>query len=152
MTQIEILKKFYIFNFPAVRYGRVPKRSRELGGNDETTTTTATSATTTNVRVSTPSTPNTPTTPQMCSVATPPEFNGIVSDPESGGSPDLSVYDIILCVSQAHRAHCTYTDELIRGLNTRPIPLTLSGGNDECEVSDISTTIKIIDISLCENF
>lgn len=126
------LQNSYLLSLPAVRYGRVPKRSRELGGNDETTTT----STTTNVRVSTPSTPNTPTTPQMCSVATPPEFNGIVSDPESGGSPDLSVYDIILCVSQAHRAHCTYTDELIRGLNRRPIPLTLSGGNDECEVSD----------------
>lgn len=43
----------------AVRYGRVPKRSRDLGVNDENPT---------NVRATpTPSTPITPTTPQLCS-------------------------------------------------------------------------------------
>lgn len=34
---------------------------------------------------------------------------------------ELSVYDLILCISQAHRTHCTYTESLLKGLNHRPL-------------------------------
>ncbi|KAG4072857.1 hypothetical protein HA402_002600 [Bradysia odoriphaga] len=103
--------------FETVRYGRVPKRSRELCGNDDNTS----------VRVTTPTTPLTPTTPQMCSVATPPDISPLAPDPELPGSTELSVYDVILCVSQAHRLHCTYIDELTRAIQRRPIniPMTI---------------------------
>lgn len=116
--------------FPAVRYGRVPKRSREL--NDENPM---------NVRVSThnnnaptPSTPITPTTPQLCSVASPPD---IPSDPiELPTTTDLStVYDVICRVSQAHRAHSTYTEEIISTILRKPIQLPNDSMLDEdCEV------------------
>lgn len=115
-----------MLQFIAVRYGRVPKRSRELCGNDDNTS----------IRVTTPTTPLTPTTPQMCSVATPPDISPLAPDHELPGSTELSVYDVILCVSQAHRSHCTYIDELTRGIQRRPIniPMTIIN-NVECEVS-----------------
>lgn len=116
----------------AVRYGRVPKRTRELSGSEETT----------NVHVttpgSTPSTPATPTTPQMCSIASPTDITPLAPDPSDlPGSTELTVYDVILCVSQAHRAHCTYTDDLIGRLLRKPIALTNDHikQEDECEVS-----------------
>ncbi|XP_037040398.1 ecdysone-induced protein 78C isoform X2 [Bradysia coprophila] len=114
----------------SVRYGRVPKRSRELCGNDDNTS----------VRVTTPTTPLTPTTPQMCSVATPPDISPLAPDPELPGSTELSVYDVILCVSQAHRLHCTYIDELTRGIQRRPIniPMTIMN-NVDCEVTTSQT-------------
>ena len=114
----------------AVRYGRVPKRSREISGNEDP-----------NVRVQTPSTPSTPitpTTPQMCSVASPPDIAPLAPDPsELPGSTELTVYDVILCVSQAHRTHCTYTDELTRGLLRKPVTLPTDPVKveDDCEVS-----------------
>lgn len=90
----------------------------------------------TNIRVSTPTTPLTPTTPQMCSsVATPPDISPLAPDPaDLPGTTELSVYDVILCVSQAHRSHCTYTDELTRSLSRRPIQLPTSVIKVECEV------------------
>ncbi|CAD7083237.1 unnamed protein product [Hermetia illucens] len=121
-------------NEKSVRYGRVPKRSRELNGTDDSS-----------IRVSTPGTPNTPTTPQMCSVASPPELGctaSIATDAEIPGSTELSVYDVILCVSQAHRSHCTYTEEQTRELVRRPIILPQNSVKDECEIASLSETIE----------
>lgn len=116
-----------------MRYGRVPKRSRELSGSEENPT---------SIRVSTPSstpsTPITPTTPQMCSIASPTDVAALAaSDPsDQPGSTDLTVYDVILCVSQAHRTHCTYTEEIAANLLRKPITLPNDPVLDEeCEVS-----------------
>ncbi|KAL7046473.1 hypothetical protein ACKWTF_002587 [Chironomus riparius] len=39
----------------------------------------------------------------------------------SDENQELSVYDVILCVSQAHRTHCSYTECAVKGLNHRPL-------------------------------
>lgn len=108
----------------AVRYGRVPKRSRELNSTPSSTDDP-------NIRVSTPGTPNTPQTPQMCSVASPAEMGcnaQLSTDAEvPGTAADLTVYDVIFCVSQAHRMHCTYTEEQTRELMRIPITMPQNG-------------------------
>lgn len=85
--------------FPAVRYGRVPKRSRERGcssgaGDD-----------------------GGPVSPSQ------PEARDLESQ-------QLAMYDIILTISQAHHAHCSYTEEKTRSLARRPFvsPSRKSGG------------------------
>lgn len=121
-----IIHHFSQLFISAVRYGRVPKRSREIGSSDDM-----------QIRVNTPSTP---TAPQICSVSSTPEITTVVVQPEPAidsptsnlvVSPELNVYDVILCISQAHRTHCSYTDEQVRGLNRRPIPLPSSSGIKE---------------------
>lgn len=80
----------------------------------------------------------------MCSVASPPELGctaSIATDAEIPGSTELSVYDVILCVSQAHRSHCTYTEEQTRELVRRPIILPQNSVKDECEVRIMTMTI-----------
>jgi nuclear receptor subfamily 1 group D protein 3 len=126
----------------SVRYGRVPKRSRDLTGNDEPLLNNNI------IRVNTPTTPSTPTTPQMCSIATTPESNSGVnnSDPDqSTGSNEFKVYDIILIIQQAHRTHCTYTEENIRNFKRKPLPFPVAsdGNNDETEVGCIVLIIFI---------
>ncbi|XP_041449188.1 ecdysone-induced protein 78C isoform X2 [Drosophila obscura] len=210
----------------SVRYGRVPKRSRELNGTGSTaggSGATSTSAcpllagaplnvddSTANnlhtnqlqqqqqiqqlqqqqqpppphvnsVRVKTPSTPQ---TPQMCSIASSPSElggcnsatnnnnnnngsnasggsgvgvvvvgghghqqmvgvgngMGVGSHSEVGGhqvtmchdgmagtANELTVYDVIVCVSQAHRLNCSYTEELTRELMRRPVTVPQNG-------------------------
>ncbi|XP_067643061.1 ecdysone-induced protein 78C isoform X2 [Eurosta solidaginis] len=176
----------------SVRYGRVPKRSRELNG-----TPSSTDDPNVIVRVNTP---NTPQTPQMCSVASSPSELGCTSQnsvantsntPGSGGvgmgvgvnmsvsvgsggtggmmgqcgnvsvsgmnvvgngningnvgmtnvdnngcgvvvdmqgpAGELTVYDVIMCVSQAHRMHCSYTEEQTRELMRRPMAVPQNG-------------------------
>ncbi|XP_036336232.1 ecdysone-induced protein 78C [Rhagoletis pomonella] len=172
----------------SVRYGRVPKRSRELNG-----TPSSTDDPNVIVRVSTP---NTPQTPQMCSVASSPSELGCTGQssvantantPGPGGvggmgvgvnmsvsvgaggagsmmgqcgnvnvnvsgmnvvggggitnadnsgcgvvdmqgtTAELSVYDVIMCVSQAHRMHCSYTEEQTRELMRRPVAVPQNG-------------------------
>lgn len=118
-------------SFTAVRYGRVPKRSRELSGSEDNPPSMRVST-----PCSTPSTPMTPITPQMCSVASPTNIAPLAPDPSDlPGSTDLTVYDVILCVSQAHRTHCTYTEEITRNLMRKPISLPTDPVLDEeCEV------------------
>lgn len=41
----------------------------------------------------------------------------------SDENQELSVYDVILCVSQAHRTHCSYTESAVKGLNHRPLTM-----------------------------
>lgn len=134
------------YNLLAVRYGRVPKRSRELSGSEENPS---------SIRVSTPSstpsTPITPTTPQMCSIASPTDVVALATDPsDQPGSTDLTVYDVILCVSQAHRTHCTYTEEIAANLLRKPITLPNDPVLDEeCEVSERTSMHHIFFSLLC---
>ncbi|XP_054735771.1 ecdysone-induced protein 78C [Anastrepha obliqua] len=171
-----------------VRYGRVPKRSRELNG-----TPSSTDDPNAIVRVNTP---NTPQTPQMCSVASSPselgctgqssvantantpgpggvgmgvgvnmsvsvgaggaggmmgqcgnvnvggmsvvgsggnvgisnvDNNGCAVVDMQGPAAELTVYDVIMCVSQAHRMHCSYTEEQTRELMRRPVAVPQNG-------------------------
>ncbi|XP_075159931.1 ecdysone-induced protein 78C isoform X2 [Haematobia irritans] len=200
----------------SVRYGRVPKRSRELnGGGQPSSTEDPNAVVVVNScdlrRVSTPGTPNTPQTPQMCSIASSPSelggCNATTNNNNSnssqlvvgGGGPtngsggmvvgvgigntgninsqqlntvheghhhsihhhhhhhshlhhhdattavvaaaaaatmmaaggnngtELSVYDVIMCVSQAHRMNCAYTEEQTRDLMRRPLNVPPNG-------------------------
>uniref|UniRef100_A0A1A9WVG7 NR LBD domain-containing protein n=1 Tax=Glossina brevipalpis TaxID=37001 RepID=A0A1A9WVG7_9MUSC len=195
----------------AVRYGRVPKRSRELNGGatpSSTDDTTTTNTTTTQAaaaaaaaaaaiaavnscdlrRVSTPGTPNTPQTPQMCSIASSPsELSGGCSatnnnnntnnnglgGPANAGSvvgvgglnaqqlnsvenhdgmmagpaTELSVYDVIMCVSQAHRLNCSYTEEQTRELMRRPLNVPPNG-----LISSVSESLEFQKIWLWQQY
>lgn len=72
----------------AVRYGRVPKRSRERSGGGES------------------------------------ENRVTQSDADESTreleNKQLAMYDIILTISQAHHAHCAYTEEKTRGIIRKP--------------------------------
>lgn len=165
----------------AVRYGRVPKRTREINNSSNVISTTSScinninssgcssssnnnnskssSICTTTTNTTTTTSPNTllldelssldsskvgsePSTPQMCPVATSPDTM-VLSPPCVGGGGgtvvvdhhDLNVYDVILCVSQAHHTYCTYTDEHIRGLTRCPITIPVSESKDDNNVS-----------------
>ncbi|ALC44188.1 Eip78C [Drosophila busckii] len=185
----------------SVRYGRVPKRSRELNGGAAAAAAVTVAASTSysstdessanqiqqqqqqqqqqqthasSVRVNTPSTPQ---TPQMCSIASSPtELGGCNSANNNNNSSgnnnsnatavvggnhhqqlvgmgsdmtmsqvamchqqtdhhdgiaatanELTVYDVIVCVSQAHRLNCSYTEELTRELMRRPVTVPHNG-------------------------
>lgn len=182
-----------------MRYGRVPKRSRELNGGTPSSTEDHTNpVVVVNScdlrRVSTPGTPNTPQTPQMCSIASSPSelsgcnattnnnnsnSSGLVVGTNNGSGvgvsmgvsvgmgvgvgninsqqlqtshhhhhhhnhenhlmndaaalmagnngQELSVYDVIMCVSQAHRMNCVYTEEQTRDLMRRPLNVPPNG-------------------------
>ena len=105
-----------------MRYGRVPKRSRERGGSS--------GGMDDNIR--SPSggfaDPSTPDSSDSCSTgtgSTPPQQMTAtpVRDPESR---QLAIYDTILTVSQAFHAHCAYTEEKIRGIVRSPINIIVS--------------------------
>ncbi|CAH2009122.1 unnamed protein product [Acanthoscelides obtectus] len=71
----------------SVRYGRVPKRSRERGNStDESTRVTTSDA-----------------------------------DQSDTETKQLAVYDVILTVSQAHHANCSYTEDNTRSLTRKPV-------------------------------
>ncbi|XP_063701492.1 ecdysone-induced protein 78C [Culicoides brevitarsis] len=150
----------------SVRYGRVPKRTREINANVISTTSNTTisskssnnnskSCTTSNLAASSPAfaeelsekvgSGSEPNTPQMCpSVAnSPPEVLSPSSTTTttstnfvvSAADHELSVYDVILCVSQAHHAFCTYTDEHIRTLTRYPITMPVSENTEDNNVA-----------------
>lgn len=82
---------------PAVRYGRVPKRSRERAE----------------------------------------EAHVSSSDDQAAReleTKQLAMYDIILTISQAHHAHCGFTEEKTRGLIRKPA-LLVSGNRTLAPVS-----------------
>ena len=69
--------------FTAVRYGRVPKRSREKNEDNQVT-------------------------------------QSETELPSQNYEYKQMMYDIILSVSEAHRANCAYTEEKTRGLVRKP--------------------------------
>ena len=74
----------------AVRYGRVPKKSKEKERLDEKAN-----------RVT--------------------QAEADQSSSVDVDSKDLAMYDMILTISQAHHANCSYTDEKVKGLSKKPI-------------------------------
>ncbi|XP_053665782.1 ecdysone-induced protein 78C [Anopheles marshallii] len=128
----------------SVRYGRVPKKSREAGscseenmsicvnsttpsvtqlngalgnghtnnGNGMPTTTISNSGSngSSNTAINN-STPNAMSTNSCTEIST---STTILPDSLTFTPPELSVYDIIQCIAQAHRGHCTYTSELVK--------------------------------------
>lgn len=46
--------------------------------------------------------------------------------PDAGESRQLAIYDTILTVSQAHHAHCAYTEEKTRNIARTPIAVLVS--------------------------
>nr|XP_036220559.1 ecdysone-induced protein 78C isoform X3 [Bactrocera oleae] len=210
----------------SVRYGRVPKRSRELNG-----TPSSTDDPNVIVRVNTP---NTPQTPQMCSVASSPSELGctgqssvantantpgpggvggmgvgvnmsvsvgaggaggmmgqcgnvsvgvgvggmsVVGNGGSGGgggggnvgitsvdnngcgvvdmqgpTAELTVYDVIMCVSQAHRMHCSYTEEQTRELMRRPVSVPQNGVSTCYIATSVSETMEFQKIWLWQQY
>ncbi|XP_058125152.1 ecdysone-induced protein 78C [Anopheles ziemanni] len=150
----------------SVRYGRVPKKSREAGScNEESmnvcvnsttspsvalqlhgsatgasgtaigvniaTTTTSSSTSSTNNNNSNAtinhnhhSTPNAMSMTNCTEISTTTAGNPtnpagptILPDSLTFTPPELSVYDIIQCIAQAHRGHCTYTSDLVKELS-----------------------------------
>ncbi|KAL3249648.1 hypothetical protein MRX96_055859 [Rhipicephalus microplus] len=77
----------------SVRYGRVPKRSRERGGSSGLSG------------------------EEGLSLGSPGEADQCARDLES---QQLAMYDIILTISQAHHAHCAYTEDKTRAFVRRP--------------------------------
>jgi len=69
---------------------------------------------------------------------------GMCHDGLAGTANELTVYDVIMCVSQAHRLNCSYTEELTRELMRRPVTVPQNGvrlRNDlpESEIIESST-------------
>uniref|UniRef100_A0A182S6P4 Uncharacterized protein n=1 Tax=Anopheles maculatus TaxID=74869 RepID=A0A182S6P4_9DIPT len=84
-----------------------------------TTTTTATTTINNNGSSNTAinnnnSTPNAMSTSSCAEIST---STTILPDSMTFTPPELSVYDIIQCIAQAHRGHCTYTSELVKDQN-----------------------------------
>lgn len=73
------------------------------------------------------------------------------TDSEGTGSTELNVYDIILCVSQAHRTHCTYTEENLRNLIRRPIVYTTTATNTTGIGGVVSSAVSTSDGKAEEN-
>ncbi|KAL1517706.1 hypothetical protein ABEB36_001438 [Hypothenemus hampei] len=113
----------------SVRYGRVPKRSRERSVEDNPS------------RVST-------TAPDVVPVVSPSPNNSEAMSPVSattGSAPSvdntdsalhLAVYDIILGISQAHHANCNYIEERMRTLQRRPLVLPTRYKSEEDDEED----------------
>jgi hypothetical protein len=172
-----------------VRYGRVPKRTRDIGGNSiaddlassqqnasivlrvvnsvSSSTAPSLSSSATNSSATYLASANSSgvgvgsqtallVSSQMCSTTTttPPieqisyisadmieashmNNNNNNNNNNSDDNQELSVYDVILCVSQAHRTHCTYTESATKGLNHRP--LTMPNSHHPSAASTINT-------------
>lgn len=75
-------------------------------------------------------------TSQADSVASSSQLVNIVTDIEGPNSEELSIQDIISLVSQAHSAFCTYTDDLLKSLNRKPISSLFQRGKEDFPVKD----------------
>lgn len=116
----------------AVRYGRVPKRSRErggstggggLGGGEDGGTSHSP------VGFADPSTPD---SSDSCGQLQQQQHQQPVQQQQQQAqqqqrdpteSRQLAIYDTILTVSQAHHAHCAYTEEKTRNLVRSPVTI-----------------------------
>lgn len=131
----------------AVRYGRVPKRSRERGPEDIVPTTTTTTTTTDVQQLTSPAggnnNNNTTTSNNNNNNNTSSQNNNnnnqaqnaipcvpsaavVEADQSDADVKQLAVYDVILQVSQAHHAHCGFTEESTRGIVRKPMIIPVS--------------------------
>lgn len=88
----------------SVRYGRVPKRSRERGSSSGAAPLSGDEG------------------GGAASLGSPGQEEQCARDLET---QQLAMYDIILTISQAHHAHCAYTEEKTRSLARRPAIFSL---------------------------
>ncbi|KZC09254.1 Ecdysone-induced protein 78C [Dufourea novaeangliae] len=123
----------------SVRYGRVPKRSRERGPEDTVPTTTTTTTTTTGVQ-------------QLTSPACVPPAAVVEADQSDADVKQLAVYDVILQVSQAHHAHCGFTEESTRGIVRKPMIIPPASPEDPEAASSTAETVESQRIWLWQQF
>ncbi|OAD56389.1 Ecdysone-induced protein 78C, partial [Eufriesea mexicana] len=116
----------------SVRYGRVPKRSRERGPEDAVPTTTTTTTTTGVQQL---------TSPAM-----------VEADQSDADVKQLAVYDVILQVSQAHHAHCGFTEESTRGIVRKPMIIPPASPEDPEAASSTAETVESQRIWLWQQF
>ncbi|XP_015117289.1 ecdysone-induced protein 78C [Diachasma alloeum] len=163
----------------SVRYGRVPKRSRERGPEDSVATTSPTTTTTTvtggnqqissavnnnnnnninnnnNTTASNNNVTNNGSTnsnqPQSV-IPRVPSATVVEADQSDGDSKQLAVYDVILQVSQAHHAHCGFTDESTRGLIKKPMIMPPASPEDPEAASSTAEAVESQRIWLWQQF
>ncbi|XP_066147805.1 ecdysone-induced protein 78C isoform X1 [Euwallacea fornicatus] len=116
--------------FPAVRYGRVPKRSRERSVEDNPSRVSTTAPDVISVVSPCPN-----TTEAMSPTSAVTNTTSVIVDNDN---KQLGVYDyIILGVSQAHLANCNYIEERMKNLQRRPlVPLHNYKLEDEEDETD----------------
>ncbi|XP_051170058.1 ecdysone-induced protein 78C isoform X2 [Leptopilina boulardi] len=181
----------------SVRYGRVPKRSRDrttddVGAVPPTTITTATATTTTTTTTSrvhqlassinynsnnnnndddndddNNSSNNNNSSSSSSSSSTSNNNNNIQcqntvsrvppptiveADQSDIDEKQLTIYDVILRVSQAYRTHCVYTEESIKDLVQKPIIIPPSSPKDPEVASSMAETVESQRIWLCQQF
>ncbi|KAJ8673084.1 hypothetical protein QAD02_004345, partial [Eretmocerus hayati] len=163
----------------SVRYGRVPKRSRERGPDDgmpTTTTTGTTTVQTVNAMSSSPPSSSSPPTPTSngLSNSQQQQVSLVVSntntqqqtqtmalkvEPDQSSDADAiigrqlaTVYDVIVQVSQAHHAHCGFTDEAIRGIVRKPLVIPPASPEDPETASSTAETVESHKIWLWQQF
>ncbi|XP_076288482.1 ecdysone-induced protein 78C isoform X1 [Lasioglossum baleicum] len=157
----------------SVRYGRVPKRSRERGPEDAVPTTTTTTTTTTGVQQLTPrgagnnnnnntnnNNNNNNTTSQnnnnnsqsQNTIACVPPAAVVEADQSDADVKQLAVYDVILQVSQAHHAHCGFTEESTRGIVRKPMTIPPASPEDPEAASSTAETVESQRIWLWQQF
>ncbi|GAB0088278.1 Ecdysone-induced protein 78C [Sergentomyia squamirostris] len=106
----------------SVRYGRVPKKSRDSPRLSEASSIVSSTSI---------SSETIPVSPAESS-----QLVNIVTDAESSNCEEMSVQDIISVVSQAHTAFCTYTDNMIKSLNRKPVTSLFQRGKEDFAVKD----------------
>ncbi|XP_050429016.1 ecdysone-induced protein 78C isoform X1 [Adelges cooleyi] len=121
----------------SVRYGRVPKRSREQLDSETKTVTAADSMVTAAVVTTTTTTPSAPVTiaavtPEAITTAAAAAAAAVIET--NCGSVSVS-YDVIAAISQAHLTNCDYTDELTRTLLRKPVASPPAQGCSSPEVA-----------------
>ncbi|RZF47127.1 hypothetical protein LSTR_LSTR005205 [Laodelphax striatellus] len=138
----------------SVRYGRVPKRSRERPGGVEetsnsqgatrvsTTTTSSNPSPTGGVVGEVPPSPLAPTTTTVLvtsggGVGAVGVTSVVVGDWEPSDARSLAAYDVILSVAQAHHANCEYTEEQTRSLIRRPLS---SPPSEQCSSPEVASS------------
>ncbi|XP_076230849.1 ecdysone-induced protein 78C isoform X2 [Calliopsis andreniformis] len=151
----------------SVRYGRVPKRSRERGPEDGVPTTTTTTTTTTGVQhLTSPgagnnnNNNNNNTTSQnnnnnnqgQNTIACVPPAAVVEADQSDADVKQLAVYDVILQVSQAHHAHCGFTEESTRGIVRKPMIIPPASPEDPEAASSTAETVESQRIWLWQQF
>ncbi|XP_071865407.1 ecdysone-induced protein 78C isoform X3 [Bombus fervidus] len=138
----------------SVRYGRVPKRSRERGPEDTVPTTTSTTTTTgvqqltssagannnnnntNNNNNNTSSQNNNNNSQAQNAIPCVPPAAVVEADQSDADVKQLAVYDVILQVSQAHHAHCGFTEESTRGIVRKPMIIPASTSSQPASPED----------------
>ncbi|XP_057333250.1 ecdysone-induced protein 78C isoform X3 [Microplitis mediator] len=135
----------------SVRYGRVPKRSRERGSDDSISTTTVSNQQL-NAGINNNNN-NSTTNANNSSVNNNNNINNIIeADQSDADNKRLAVYDVILQVSQAHHAHCGFTEEFTKSLVRKPMIIPPTSPEDPEAASSTAETVECQRIWLWQQF